>query len=253
MDGEKLNRLRELGHRIVGQPSHLLAELGLHLGTCAGSQGMSERSWARLSRQCVPIRANLTADTKAKLMQLATNWSLLYPDVFLKWQKKKKSRKRKYCCDFVVLPRPAGRRDSGPVRPEAEAENQPAEDDGLDESISSSSTSNSDSNSNAGLAQSDNEWGEKRQIWRQNHTTTHVVDGQNPTPVEVSILSHYLQGSHGAEFFPSTINSRRPSECFLRPHEYASNPCRAVDQQVSMIWSKMTFSHIWFFQMLFAT
>ena len=73
----------------IGQPSHLLAELGLHLGTCAGSQGMSERSWARLSRQCVPIRANLTADTKAKLMQLATNWSLLYPDVFLKWQKKK--------------------------------------------------------------------------------------------------------------------------------------------------------------------
>lgn len=143
----------------IGQPSHLLAELGLHLGTCAGSQGMSERSWARLSRQCVPIRANLTADTKAKLMQLATNWSLLYPDVFLKWQKKKKSRKRKYRTDFVILPRPAGRRDSGPAAPpngDAQAENPPdpnASDDDLDST--SSSTSNSDSN--AGLAQSDNE------------------------------------------------------------------------------------------------
>lgn len=79
------------------------------------------------------------------------------PRCFFEMAEEKKSRKRKYCCDFVVLPRPAGRRDSGPVRPEAEAENQPAEDDGLDESISSSSTSNSDSNSNAGLAQSDNE------------------------------------------------------------------------------------------------
>ena len=53
------------------QPSHLLAEIGIHMGTLAGSQGMSERSGVRLSRQCQPIRANLIPTTKANLMQVA--------------------------------------------------------------------------------------------------------------------------------------------------------------------------------------
>ena len=41
------------------------------MGTLAGSQGMSERSGVRLSRQCQPIRANLIPTTKANLMQVA--------------------------------------------------------------------------------------------------------------------------------------------------------------------------------------
>ena len=55
-----------------GQPSHLLKALGEHCATLSGSQGLSERSWARLSRQCTPLRNSLLASTKQTLMNLAT-------------------------------------------------------------------------------------------------------------------------------------------------------------------------------------
>ena len=191
----------------IGQPSHLLAKLGLHLGTCAGSQEMSERSWARLTRQCVPIRANLTADTKTKLMQLATNWSLLYPDVFLKWQKKRISRKRKYRTDFVILPRPAGRRGSGPAAPpngDAQTEN-PPDPDASDDDLESTSSSTSNSDSNAGLALSDNEWAEDRIIT----TIILLMDRiMHQLRLVVYPIMYKVLTSHGAGFLPSTVGSQ---------------------------------------------
>jgi len=63
------------------QPSHCLREMGLWCSALGSSQGQTERYWATPSRQVVPIRASLHAETKQLITSVACNWRLLYPDV----------------------------------------------------------------------------------------------------------------------------------------------------------------------------
>ena len=63
-----------------GQPSYALTKVAVHLLSMRPSQGQSERLWAHLSRQTVPIRNALLPQTKAALMNIAMNWRWLYPD-----------------------------------------------------------------------------------------------------------------------------------------------------------------------------
>ena len=56
-------------------------------------------------------------------------------------------------------------------------------------------------------------------------------------------FAHFLTIWLGSHVYPpwcriSSINSRRPSKCFLRPHRFTPNPCQAVEQQVP--WFEVT-------------
>ena len=136
-----------------GQPSHLLKALGEHCATLSGSQGLSERSWARLSRQCTPLRNSLLASTKQTLMNLATNWPCIYPSVHCQWKRQQLRRRRKrYDVDFVCPDRPAGRRDAGPAaEPVAPVPRAGPNEDLSSESGTSSSDSESSSQSDVAL------------------------------------------------------------------------------------------------------
>ena len=120
----------------TGQPSWLLGDLGLHFASLAGSQGMSERSWATLSRQVQPIRSGLLYPAKKRLLNIAANWKLLCPDLAPVPQEKKH---RKHDFEVPVL---AGRR----AVPE-ESGGQPAQ-GGAPSSSSTASSSSSSSSSN---------------------------------------------------------------------------------------------------------
>ncbi|CAE7598729.1 GIP [Symbiodinium sp. CCMP2592] len=122
----------------TGQPSWFLRELGLHFAALAGSQGMSERTWATLSRQAQPIRARLIYPAKKRLLNIAANWKLLYPDLAPMPPERKRRRH-----DFEI-PTLASRR-AGPSEPAAEGPQR------CDESSSSTSSSSSSSSSSSNV------------------------------------------------------------------------------------------------------
>ena len=133
--------LKDVDHETVRQfwevlqPSFPLKCMARHLAALRGSQGATERTWARLSLQTTAIRNSLLPGTKGQLLNIASNWKILYPNLpCVQLQRPRKNRDFEY-----VVPDVQGRAGPAPM-PEAR--------DGLrDEECPSSSSSSSSSSS----------------------------------------------------------------------------------------------------------
>lgn len=60
------------------QPSFALRQMAVHVAALRSSQGASERTWSRLSRRSLAIRNRLSAHKKRQLLNVQSNWQLLY-------------------------------------------------------------------------------------------------------------------------------------------------------------------------------
>ena len=116
------------------QPAYSLKLMARHLAALRGSQGATERTWARLSLQTTAIRISLLPGTKAQLLNIASNWKILYPSMS-QVQLEKRSKNR----DFVIVPPVQGR--AGPAAVPEAREIPPDECPSSSDSSSSSSTS----------------------------------------------------------------------------------------------------------------
>ena len=119
----------------VLQPSFPLKCMARHLAALRGSQGATERTWARLSLQTTAVRNLLLPGTKGQLLNIASNWKILYPNLpCVQLERPRKNRDFEY-----VVPDVQGRNGPAPM-PEAR--------EGLrDEECPSSSSSSSSSSS----------------------------------------------------------------------------------------------------------
>ena len=62
------------------QPSPFLRQVAEAVLSLTPSQGVTERFWALLSRQCIPLRSKLSPTTKCLIASVAANWRLVVKD-----------------------------------------------------------------------------------------------------------------------------------------------------------------------------